>query len=1010
MPRWLAASRHRLFPVVLAVGALICGPDGAPLQARSSQSGLGLEKSDQPNGPERQGTTPASKVENRDRQARAERAARRQTADLLRDWTTKLRIATLSPARRAEFDAATRDIFRAAEYIGQVRLEPAEPLLRNALNVYRRVLGDSCDETATCYNNLAVLLKSQGRFIDAEPLYRSALEICRHVLGEDHPSTALSFNNLAANLEAQGRYAEADAFFQTALEIRLLALGPDHTDTAQSFNNLASNLDAQGQFAEAERLYRRALKIYERADEVGNASVVSVLSNLGTNLQDQRRHDEADRALRRALDLCLRVHGPDHPRTATTLNNLANNLLEMGRPGEALAQFEKSLSIRRRSEGAESLGTAQALHNLAVCLYVQGRFAEADSHHRQALAIRRKALGTPHPDTLSSLNGLASNLSASGRFAEAEAVWVEAAGVFALVRLRVSTAGLGRAPFTREQSPSASLAAVLARSRRYRDAWSRLEDGLGQCLLDDLSARQLRPLSEADSRRERVLIEQLQRYDERVASGSDDSARIRRDTAQAELARFEVDLDARYGPAVGIRYDLRQVQAGIPADAALVAWLDLTSHPKAAFPGGEQWACLVRSSGEPVWVALARSDAKAASSATDMMLAERVRRNCSCRPTSPAAPWRDQARELAQRRLAPLVPHLGPAGSLPAVKTLIILPSPGLNGLPIEALVEAWTGAPFAYRVSYAPSGTMLAYLRQRRPRTRESRADASQARLLALGDPERAMGAPAEPAPPVPAPPGGAVTDPRALGYVPAIREPRPTLAPLEGARREVQAVARLFHGPLLLVGPEASERRLAELARSNRLREFDILHFAVHGRMDARLALRSHLFLASDPDTPAFGRMPVGQDSFDGNVTAEQILRTWALDADLVTLSACQSGLGIDSGGEGYLGFAQALFLAGARSLVLSLWEVDDRATSLLMQRFYENLLGNRDGLKAPMPKAEALSEAKAWLRTQSAQDGPTARSEPRKTLKGRAQAAVTRFDHPYYWAGFILIGDPS
>src|SRR5262249_25418706 len=101
------------------------------------------------------------------------------------------------------------------------------------------------------------------------------------------------------------------------------------------------------------------------------------------------------------------------------------------------------------------------------------------------------------------------------------------------------------------------------------------------------------------------------------------------------------------------------------------------------------------------------------------------------------------------------------------------------------------------------------------------------------------------------------------------------------------------------------------------------------------------------------------------DGQITAEQIVRTWDLDADLVVLSACESGLGRYAGGEGYLGFAQALFVKGARSLVLSQWKVDDKATALLMTRFYQNRLGQRAGLSQPLPKAEALHEAKRWLR---------------------------------------------
>src|SRR5262249_24323203 len=158
-------------------------------------------------------------------------------------------------------------------------------------------------------------------------------------------------------------------------------------------------------------------------------------------------------------------------------------------------------------------------------------------------------------------------------------------------------------------------------------------------------------------------------------------------------------------------------------------------------------------------------------------------------------------------------------------------------------------------------------------------------------------------------------------------------------------------------VLGERACESTVQELARSGRMKGFRFLHFAVHGESDPRNAYRSALILAPDPDRPDD---PPALDS-DGTITAEQIARTWELDADLVVLSGCETGLGRAAGGEGYLGCAQPLFAKGARSLVLSLWKVDDNATALLMTRFYRNLLGRRAGLKAPMPKAEALAEAK-------------------------------------------------
>src|SRR4029453_5549552 len=106
-------------------------------------------------------------------------------------------------------------------------------------------------------------------------------------------------------------------------------------------------------------------------------------------------------------------------------------------------------------------------------------------------------------------------------------------------------------------------------------------------------------------------------------------------------------------------------------------------------------------------------------------------------------------------------------------------------------------------------------------------------------------------------------------------------------------------------------------------------------------------------------------GKKVYEGKLTARQIRQDWKLNAQLVTLSACQTGLGRYSAGEGYMGFSQSLFFAGSQNVVLSLWKVDDTATALLMRRFYENLLGSRPDSKEPMTKARALRLAKEWLR---------------------------------------------
>jgi CHAT domain-containing protein len=249
---------------------------------------------------------------------------------------------------------------------------------------------------------------------------------------------------------------------------------------------------------------------------------------------------------------------------------------------------------------------------------------------------------------------------------------------------------------------------------------------------------------------------------------------------------------------------------------------------------------------------------------------------------------------------------------------------------------------------------------------------------------------------------------------------------APLPGTRREVQALAGLFPGgrATVLLGSDASEQRLDELAAAGKLQQVRILHLATHGLIDPVSAGHSALLLAGDRLPDEAERVKQGKKVHTGRLTVAAIA-SWQLDADLVTLSACETGLGQKSVGDGFLGFTHVLLKAGARSLVVSLWKVDDAATALLMTRFYENLLGKREGLKAPLGRAAALREAQQWLRALPRAQaealaarlsggelrGTVSVQKPAGTAEvARAEKGDRPYAHPYYWSAFILLGDPD
>ena len=147
-----------------------------------------------------------------------------------------------------------------AAYCRRSDYRAAIPPCRECLSIEEQVLGAEHPDTLRSLNNLAGLLRSQGRYDAAEPLYRRALEARERALGAEHPDALKSVNNLAGLLRIQGQYGAAESLYRRALEARERVLGAEHPDTLISMNNLAGLLRSQGAYGAAEPLYRRALR------------------------------------------------------------------------------------------------------------------------------------------------------------------------------------------------------------------------------------------------------------------------------------------------------------------------------------------------------------------------------------------------------------------------------------------------------------------------------------------------------------------------------------------------------------------------------------------------------------------------------------------------------------------------------------------------------------------------------------------------------------------------------
>jgi CHAT domain-containing protein len=185
-----------------------------------------------------------------------------------------------------------------------------------------------------------------------------------------------------------------------------------------------------------------------------------------------------------------------------------------------------------------------------------------------------------------------------------------------------------------------------------------------------------------------------------------------------------------------------------------------------------------------------------------------------------------------------------------------------------------------------------------------------------------------------------------------------------------EVKTVAALYGhaNSRILIGADAREARVKTEAPNYR-----ILHFATHGLLDGQNPMYSHLTLSQVG----------GESQEDGMLEAREIINL-DLSADLAVLSACQMARGWVGAGEGVIGMSWAFFVAGVPTIVASQWKVDSDSTTVLMIDFHRRLTARTSQVRKRETKAEALRNASLVL----------LRSE--------------RYRHPFYWAGFVMVGD--
>jgi len=794
--------------------------------------------------------------------------------------------------------------------------------------IWKTLQGDSLTgwAAANLYHNLGLVHQNKGDYPQALRFFEKSLTMCLEEFGERHDVVAIRYQGLGNAYLEMGDYVKALEFHQKSLDINLSLHGERNHNVSYSYGNLGIVYARKGDYGKALPYYQKALAIMKA------------------------------------------VLGQHHPDIAECCNLIGDLHLQKGGYQQALAMFQQALQ-------ANVIGfTDRAICNNPSLQQVLSEEKLLESLQKKAKALTRRAAVSSRP-----FEDLQAALSTSQLAVELidrtrRGYKAEAAKLFLAERT------------TETYEQAIQIARALYRAAgdpQYQEhAWQFAEKSRAGMLLDALAeaeAKKFAGIPDSLLEKERRLraglaFQEKRVLEEDVKGSAADSAKILAWQAELfDLKRAYENLLAHFEASHPDYFNLKYQNKIASATEIREQLLDERTALVEYFVGRDSLYIF----------ALANDRLDLKSAPRDSLLEQRVTELRSAIVEQNYGRYARAAYALHQILLGPIERALDR-------ENLIIIPDGALCFVPFEALLTDTAGVhapikdyralPFLLKkhaIRYGYSATLLLETtrRQRSPLARdylafaplfaggvasdssfpdqlsikESRSSAEFVAAQHMTDTTRVI----------------------AAGFLPATKEEVRGVQNL--FRERAGFFARWFgNDAQVRLEQQASEAYL----KSTRLADFRYVHFATHGFVNESKPKLSGLLLAPERAASAPFEPPVASQKEDGILYLGEIYNL-NLNADLVVLSACETGLGKMAKGEGLIGLARGFLYAGAANLLVSLWQVNDASTANLMIDFYRNRLEGKS-------KAAALREAKLRMIERHA-----------------------KYAKPYHWAPFVLIG---
>lgn len=849
-----------------------------------------------------------------------------------------------------------------------------------AIEIRKNLLGENHISLSSDYNGISLVYMNKGDFKKAEEYLHNCLNVILQTIGEDYKDISTVYNNIAMNYFYSGDNDLALEYYQKAIYIDNENLEPDHFNFGLRYNNIAMALRLNKDYQNAIEYEQKAIGIFKLNLGEEHPHYAAVINNLGRIYFDMGDYENAVESYRAALNILRNKYGDDHPTVAQTLNNIAEVYLQTKDFNNGLFYSNQALSIRLKILGNRNQKVAESYRLIGDIYLIENEVDSALYNYQKALIILADNFNSESPrinpdlDKISSQKIILSVLSRKAnafylRFKKNMSIedLTSSAETFALcsdviTKLRRSY-----------KTESAKLAIEESAFNIYESSiavYKTLFDASGK------RAYLEKAFEFAEESKAGILLDALYDSDAKIFSGLPDSLLEKEGLIKVDLSYYETQIQKE--KEKGVSADSVRLKSFVESFFSLNRKYDaLLNYYEQEFPeyfsikyrdklftineiqanllNGNESMIEYFTGDSALFIFTITKNNFSVNTVIINDLDDIVSRFRHSLANLDFNTYLSSAYELYSILYKPI------ENELAGTEKLYIIPDGILNYVPFESLLTAENKSELPdfskldylinrHEISYFFSAATLIETKRKISQTQSGFAgfapvfsddDITQTKIASVIDTS------------------AVIFTKRAADVEGKIYSALPE------TEKEVTAIFNLFKSKNIssktFIHGDANE----SIIKSAEMKIYSIIHIASHGFMNEKRPKLSGILFWINPDDV----------SEDGILYANEIYNL-SLNADLVVLSACESGLGKIIRGEGIIGLTRALTFAGTKNIVVSLWQVADESTSELMIEFYKNILDGKS-------YSSALREAKL------------------KLIKGGI------YSYPLEWGPFVLIG---